>query len=144
MPPRSGWCRTRSTGSSTISSGSGRVSRSPASDPRTARGSHHMIAQGQSITHDPRLLSWDGAEGRPEGPGSQVRAVGHVLTPRWRLIAAFVVAGVAGMAVVTLLTERRYTATAVIHVENDTPHVTKIDQVVAAPSYLESVEYFQD
>src|SRR5215813_8849487 len=151
MPPRSGWCRTRSTGSSTVSSGSGRVSRSPASDPRTARGSHHMIAQGQSTmhdprltTHDPRLLSWDGAEGRPEGPVSQVRAVGHVLTTRWRLIAAFVVAGVAGMAVVTLLTERRYTATAVIHVENDTPHVTKIDQVVAAPSYLESVEYFQD
>jgi len=103
-----------------------------------------MIAQRQSITHDPRLLSWDGTEARPDGPVSQVRAVGHVLTTRWRLIAAFVVAGVAGMAVVTLLTERRYTATAVVHIENDMPHVTKIDQVVAAPSYLESVEYFQD
>ena len=103
-----------------------------------------MMAQQQSSTHEPRLISWDGAGTRPEGGVSQVRAVGHVLASRWRLIAAFVAAGVLVMAVVTLLIERRYTATSVIHIENDTPHVTKIDQVVAAPSYLESVEYFQD
>ena len=103
-----------------------------------------MMAQQQSSTHEPRLISWDGAGTRPEGPVSQVRAVGQVLATRWRLIALFVTAAVIGMAIVTLLIERRYTATSVIHIENDTPHVTKIDQVVAAPSYLESVEYFQD
>ena len=75
---------------------------------------------------------------------SQARVIGLVLAARWRLVAAFVAAGLLGMAIVTLLLERRYTATVVVHVENDTPHVTKIDQVAAQPSYLESVEYFQD
>src|SRR5438552_17334983 len=74
----------------------------------------------------------------------QARVIGLVLAARWRLVAAFVAAGLLGMAIVTLLLERRYTATVVVHVENDTPHVTKIDQVAAQPSYLESVEYFQD
>jgi polysaccharide biosynthesis transport protein len=89
-----------------------------------------------------RLLTWDGEE--PGEPVSQVRSIGLVLATRWRVVAAFVAAGLLGMAVITLLMERRYTAMAVIHIENDTPHVTKIDQVVAGPSYLESVEYFQD
>jgi succinoglycan biosynthesis transport protein ExoP len=103
-----------------------------------------MIAEKRLTTHDPRLLTLDVGEERVDGPVSQARIVAHVLARRWRLVGAFVAAGVLGMALVTLLTERRYTATAVVHIENDMPHVTKIDQVVAQPSYLESVEYFQD
>src|SRR5262249_34138858 len=67
-----------------------------------------------------------------------------MLRARWRLVAAFVLGGVALMAIVTLLMDREYTAMAVVHVENDVPHVTKIDQVVSGSSYLESVDYFQD
>jgi uncharacterized protein involved in exopolysaccharide biosynthesis/Mrp family chromosome partitioning ATPase len=72
--------------------------------------------------------------------GTIVRAVGA----RWRLVAAFVLGGVALMGLVTLLMDRRWSATALIHVENEMPRVTKIDQVVSGPGYLESVEYFQD
>jgi len=79
----------------------------------------------------------------PEG-SSQLRTLGLLLRARWKTIAAFALGGLVAMALVTLAMERLYTATAVIHVENETPHVTKIDQVVTGPSYLESVEYFQD
>jgi uncharacterized protein involved in exopolysaccharide biosynthesis/Mrp family chromosome partitioning ATPase len=72
--------------------------------------------------------------------GTIVRAVGA----RWRLVAAFVLGGVASMGLLTLLMDRRWSATAMIHVENEMPRVTKIDQVVSGPGYLESVEYFQD
>src|ERR1051325_2207727 len=104
-----------------------------------------MADEKKLETPAPRLLGWNGAGGDRARDGvSQIRVLGHVLAARRRLIAAFVAAGLIGMAVVTLLTDRYYTATAVVHVENDPPHVTKIDQVVAAPSHLESVEYFQD
>ena len=92
------------------------------------------------------LAGWDAVV--ETGPGeeriSQLRTLGHVLARRWRLVASFVAVGLLGMAIVTLCMERRYTATSVVHIENDTPHVTKIDQVVSPPNYLESVEYFQD
>jgi capsular exopolysaccharide synthesis family protein len=67
-----------------------------------------------------------------------------VLRARWKLLAGFVLGGLLVMALVTLSMERRWTAAAVVHVEHEAPRVTKIDQVVAGPSYLESVEYFQD
>ena len=83
-------------------------------------------------------------ENGPPGSASQLRGLARALRARWRLVAGSIAAGVALMSIVTLLTERRYTATAVVQVENDAPRVTKIDQVVAGPSYLESVEYFQN
>src|ERR1051325_2475145 len=104
-----------------------------------------MADEKKLETPAPRLLGWNGAGGDRARDGvSQIRVLGHVLAARRRLIAAFVAAGLIGMAVVTLLTDRYYTATAVVHVENDPPHVTKIDQMVVAPRYRESVEYFQD
>ena len=103
-----------------------------------------MVGETQLAAHTPRLLAWDGAAEDREDQVSQIRTIGLVLRDRWRLIAAFAGAGLAVMALVTLLMERRYTATVVVHVENDTPHVTKMDQVVSGSSYLESVEYFQD
>jgi succinoglycan biosynthesis transport protein ExoP len=104
-----------------------------------------MNAQKELHAERPRLLGWDGAGAESEERASQIHTVARMLGVRWRLIAGFVAAGLVVMAVVTLLTERRYTATAVIHVENSTPQVTKIDQVAAAaPSYLDGVEYFQD
>jgi capsular exopolysaccharide synthesis family protein len=88
---------------------------------------------------------WEGAHPSTGEPAaSQLHVLGRVLAARWRLIAAFVLGGILVMGIVTFCMERRFTATAVVHIENDTPHVTKIDQVVSAPSYLESVEYFQD
>jgi len=104
-----------------------------------------MNAQKELHAERPRLLGWDGAGAESEERASQIHTVARMLGVRWRLIAGFVAAGLVVMAAVTLLTERRYTATAVIHVENSTPQVTKIDQVAAAaPSYLDGVEYFQD
>jgi uncharacterized protein involved in exopolysaccharide biosynthesis len=103
-----------------------------------------MIRHKELTADSPRLLGWGGAGEESAERVSQARLVARMLTARWRLIAAFVAAGVVVMAVVTLLTERRYTATSVVHVENSAPQVTKIDQVAAAPSYLEGVEYFQD
>src|SRR5437868_4854200 len=41
-----------------------------------------MMAQQQSSTHEPRLISWDGAGTRADGSVSQVRAVGHVVATR--------------------------------------------------------------
>jgi succinoglycan biosynthesis transport protein ExoP len=103
-----------------------------------------MPGETQLAAHAPRLLSFDGAPDDGDEQTSQIRTIGFVLRDRWRLIAGFAGAGLAVMALVTLFMERRYTATAVVHVENDTPHVTKMDQVVSGSSYLESVEYFQD
>ena len=103
-----------------------------------------MAGEMQIAARAPRLLSWDGASEAQDEQTSQIRTIGFVLRDRWRLIAAFAAGGLVIMALVTLFMERRYTATAVVHVENDTPHVTKMDQVVSGSSYLESVEYFQD
>jgi capsular exopolysaccharide synthesis family protein len=89
-------------------------------------------------------LTWTGASNEGEEPISQTRALALALRARWRLIAAFAVGGLVLMALITLMMERRYTATAVVHIENEAPRVTKIDQVVTGPTYLESVEYFQD
>jgi capsular exopolysaccharide synthesis family protein len=102
-----------------------------------------MSGDTQLSAHGPRLPSRGHAEDRDEQE-SQIRTIGLVLRDRRRLIAAFAAAGLATMALVTLFMERRYTATAVVHVENDTPHVTKMDEVASGPSYLESIDYFQD
>src|SRR5262249_22239844 len=63
---------------------------------------------------------------------------------RWRLIAGFTLGSVLLMGIGCLLVERRFTATALLHVDNQPPQVTNLPQVVAAPNYLESVEFFQD
>jgi succinoglycan biosynthesis transport protein ExoP len=63
---------------------------------------------------------------------------------RWRLVAGFALAGLTLMAVVCLVAPRSYTATAVLHVNNQPPHVTSIPQVVTPPTYFEGVEFFQD
>src|SRR5262249_28800107 len=133
---RSGWCPIRSTGSSTTCSASAPASRSQEyrMEERTLEPSSRTLAGWDAVVET----------GPAEERISQLRTLGHVLARRWRLVAGFVAAGLLGMAIVTLCMERRYTATAVVHIENDTPHVTKIDQVVSAPNYLESVEYFQD
>lgn len=102
------------------------------------------------IANEPRPLAWGGGPPANGGRGvvgdatSQLSTALGMLRARWRLIAAFTLAGIAVMALVTLWSDREYTATAVVHVENEAPHVTKIDQVITPPSYLESVEYFQD
>jgi capsular exopolysaccharide synthesis family protein len=103
-----------------------------------------MPGDTQLSMHAPRALSWDRVVDDRDEQTSQIRTLGLVLRDRWRLIAGFATAGLLVMAVVTVLMERRYTAVALVHVENDTPHVTKMDQVVSGSSYLESVEYFQD
>ena len=103
-----------------------------------------MAGEPQLTAHAPRLLSWGGPATEHAEHGSQIRTMGLVLRDRWRLIATFAGLGLFVMAIVTLVMERRYTATAVVHVENEAPHVTKLEQVAAAPSYLESLDYFQD
>ncbi|HKA29227.1 MAG TPA: Wzz/FepE/Etk N-terminal domain-containing protein, partial [Candidatus Binatia bacterium] len=67
-----------------------------------------------------------------------------MLRRRWRVVAGFAAAGLILMAVASLLTEPRFTATAVLHIKNQPPQVTNIPQVDTPPSYLEGVEYFQD
>jgi polysaccharide biosynthesis transport protein len=102
-----------------------------------------MSGETQLSAHGPRLPARGHPDDREEQE-SQIRTIGLVLRDRRRLIAAFAAAGLATMALITLFMERRYTATAVVHVENDTPHVTKMDEVASGPSYLESIDYFQD
>jgi capsular exopolysaccharide synthesis family protein len=75
---------------------------------------------------------------------SQVKRYLDVLRRRWRTIAGFALASVLLMGIYCLFAERRYTATAVLHVKSQPGNVTNIPQVVAAPSPLESIEYFQD
>src|SRR5262249_54093637 len=77
-------------------------------------------------------------------PDSQLREMLAMLRRRWRVVAAFAAAGLILMAVASFLTERRWTATAVLHIKNQPPQVTNIPQVVAPPTYFEGVEFFQD
>src|SRR5688572_3365554 len=79
-----------------------------------------------------------------ERSGSQLKRYVDILRRRWRLIAAFAGAAFAVMAAICFLAERWYTATAVLHVRTQAPNVTSIPQVVAPPTYLEGIEYFQD
>jgi polysaccharide biosynthesis transport protein len=90
-------------------------------------------------------LSWDGAaDGAVPDTTPQLRALAQVLRARWRFVAAFALGGLVLMAIVTLLADRRWTATAVVQVEPQTPRVTKIDQVVGGSSWLEGLDYFQN
>jgi succinoglycan biosynthesis transport protein ExoP len=63
---------------------------------------------------------------------------------RWKLIAAFTGGTLLVAAIGTLLATPRYTATALVHVKLQAPHATNIQQVVAPPTDLEAIEYFQD
>jgi capsular exopolysaccharide synthesis family protein len=83
--------------------------------------------------------------GEPEGDEpSQVTRYLDVLRRRWRVIAGFALASVVLMGIYCLFAERRYTATAVLHVKSQPGNVTNIPQVVLPPTPLESIEYFQD
>jgi capsular exopolysaccharide synthesis family protein len=95
------------------------------------------------MTTDVRLLPGEVApvEARP---GAQLHAIGLLLRSRWRLIALFTAGGLGLMALVTLASERLYTAVTLVHVENELPRVAQMDRVATGPGYLESVEYFQD
>jgi len=75
---------------------------------------------------------------------TQLREILGTLHRRWRVVAGFAGAGLVVMAIASLLVERCWTATAMLHVKNQPPHVTNIQQVVTPPSYLEGVEFFQD
>lgn len=75
---------------------------------------------------------------------SQLQELLGALRRRWRLVAAFAGGTLAVVIVACLLATPRYTATAVVHIKTQPPVVTNIQQVVAPPSYLEGVEYFQD
>jgi len=99
-----------------------------------------MIAQPPTVLPD---VPSPPAE-RPAAPEAQLGAVVRAIAGRWRLVAAFVLGGVVLMGLVTLVMDRRWSAVALVHIENEMPRVTKIDQVVSGPGYLESVEYFQD
>src|SRR5262245_546639 len=75
---------------------------------------------------------------------SQLREILAMLRRRWQLVVGLAAAGLAVMAVVSLLTPRRYTARAVLHVKTQPPQVTNLPQVVTPPSYFEAVDFFQD
>lgn len=75
---------------------------------------------------------------------SQLREMLAMLRRRWRLVAGLAAAGLTVMAMVSLLTPRRWTARAVLHVKTQPPQVTNLPQVVTPPSYFEGVEFFQD
>ena len=75
---------------------------------------------------------------------SQVRYYLDLLRRRWRLIAWFALASVLLMGVYCLFAERKFTAVSVLHVKTQPGNVTNIQQVVAPPTALESIEYFQD
>ncbi len=69
----------------------------------------------------------------------------RVLARRWRIVAGCAAGGLLVAATACVLTQRLYTATAVLHVENLPPQVVSaIAQVVAPPTYLEGFEFFQD
>jgi polysaccharide biosynthesis transport protein len=80
----------------------------------------------------------------PRAPDPQLRELLAMLQRRWRVVAGFAAAGLILMAVASLLTEPRFTATAVLHIKNQPPQVTNIPQVDTPPSYFEGVEFFQD
>ncbi len=83
--------------------------------------------------------------GEPEGhEPSQITRYLDVLRRRWRIIAWFALASVVLMGVYCLFAERRYTATAVLHVKTQPGNVTNIPQVVVPPTPFETIEYFQD
>jgi succinoglycan biosynthesis transport protein ExoP len=83
--------------------------------------------------------------GEPEAAEpSQIMRYLETLRRRWRLVAGFALAAVVLMGVYCLFAERRYTATAVLHVKMQPGNVTNIPQVVMPPGPLESIEYFQD
>ena len=67
-----------------------------------------------------------------------------MLRRRWHLVVGLAAAGLAVMAVVCLLTPRRFTARAVLHVKTQPPQVTNLPQVVTPPSYFEAIDFFQD
>jgi len=80
----------------------------------------------------------------PRGRESQLREMLAMLRRRWQLVIGLAAAGLAVMVVVSLLTPRRYTARAVLHVKTQPPQVTNLPQVVTPPSYFEAVDFFQD
>jgi len=82
------------------------------------------------------------AENDPEAP--QLRQYLSVLRRRWRLVAGFALGAVVAMLLACLLMQPLYTATAVLHIDDQPAQVTDIQQVVAPPTYFQSVEYFQD
>src|SRR5262245_4576924 len=94
----------------------------------------------------PMSSGWSGVLPRPASAAgdTQLREILATLHRRWRVVAGFAGAGLAIMAIASLLVERRWTATAMLHVKNQPPHVTNIQQVVTPPTYLEGVEFFQD
>jgi succinoglycan biosynthesis transport protein ExoP len=90
----------------------------------------------------PERAGWRGDEEANEG--SPIGRYLDVLRRRWRLIAGFALAAALLMGVYCLFAERRYSATAVLHVKTQAPNVTSIQQVVVPPTPFESIEYFQD
>ena len=80
----------------------------------------------------------------PRARDSQLRDMLAIMRRRWRLVAGLALAGLVVMALVSLLTPRRWTAKAVLHVITQPPQVTDLPQVVTPPSYFEGIEYFQD
>jgi capsular exopolysaccharide synthesis family protein len=75
---------------------------------------------------------------------SQLAEYLMILRERWRLIAAFTVAGLVLMGLVSILSRPLYTAQAVLHIQSNPPAVTNIQQITPPSSYFEGVEYFQD
>jgi len=104
---------------------------------------HPRLAVETGVTKETTLLPGDVATAA--AAPSQLAAVALMVRARWRLLACFVAGGVVLMALVTLAMDRMFTATALVHVESEMPHVaTKMEQADTGPSYLETVEYFQD
>ncbi|MEW6268548.1 MAG: polysaccharide biosynthesis tyrosine autokinase [Thermodesulfobacteriota bacterium] len=75
---------------------------------------------------------------------SQLRDFLSVLALRWRLVAGFTLAALLLGLVACLVIKPLYTSTAVLKVDIQPPQVTtNIQEVVAPPTYLEGVEFFQ-
>jgi capsular exopolysaccharide synthesis family protein len=84
------------------------------------------------------------ADAVPSDEPSQVKYYLDLLRRRWRLIAWFALASVLLMGIYCLFAERKFTAVTILHVKTQPGNVTNLQQVVAPPTALESIEYFQD
>ena len=96
------------------------------------------------VAAEPTALGHLLPEALPVEDESQLRGLLAMLRRRMRLIAGFASGAVLLMAIACLFMPRRYTATALVHIRNQPPQVTNIQQVVVPPTYFEGVEFFQD